>query len=661
MDQFVGSIRAIFPYIGSGILVSPNEEKLPYCLPSYSIRLRFNMKYGHLLFPVLFFSLLITGAVLIMRTVEEATLNSANPTVYLESGELSVEITAEMVVSTREKAHQAYSRFGNLLVENDALSVEENENLHQILQVAEAHWGEENWAPAFYMFERVLNDLSPLIDQGLGQEQANEMEARYSDLSQSLSGEIILVESTYLQAIETANAGYNELIAKDWIGAIQSFAKALDTLNLVKAQSTEILNAKFKEAYDRFEEGDFEKAAVLFNEVLAAVPYSEDAEAGLQLIEAEKTRLSEEVVDEVALAEEAEPPVPVPEEPELIEMQSEHPAISEADRYYERREFKDSLKLYLEVQAKEPSLPGLQQRIARVRQALRDEELTRLMDKAAILADLQQWDAVVKTYRHILNVDPVHRDARNGWESALVNLVGQKQAEQYRGLLRHHLNAHQFVQAREVYQEARTVLQHREDFNDHFLTLANQLEKQLTPVELVIRSDGQTWVCIPGKFAPEQFTEKKITLFPGKVEVLGWRKGYERTHHTLQFTIENVPEVVSVVCKTRAEKLSYSKKIGGERLAEALKAHDLKGLLEDDEFVNQFLSSPRANVSLGKSSQLKEWDQYLYSNFYTALTKQALQKFELTHLEARGQFIQVPESLSRQETIELGQYLASLD
>jgi hypothetical protein len=128
-----------------------------------------------------------------------------------------------MVGSTREKAHQAFGRFGDLLVVNEILSVEEQENLQQILQLGEAHWGEENWAPAFYSFERVLNELNPLIDEGLGQERATEMEARYTEFSQSLSSEIILVESTYLQAIEMANEGYNALISKDWIVAIQTF------------------------------------------------------------------------------------------------------------------------------------------------------------------------------------------------------------------------------------------------------------------------------------------------------------------------------------------------------------------------------------------------------------------------------------------------------
>ncbi|MDG2168879.1 MAG: hypothetical protein P8L44_13255 [Opitutales bacterium] len=620
------------------------------------------MKLGHLLFPILFFAILISGAVWVMRTVEEVSRTTVSPTVYLDANGRDLNVTAEMVGSTREKAHQAFGRFGDLLVVNEILSVEEQENLQQILQLGEAHWGEENWAPAFYSFERVLNELNPLIDEGLGQERATEMEARYTEFSQSLSSEIILVESTYLQAIEMANEGYNALISKDWIVAIQTFAKALDTLNLVKAQSSEILNNKFNEAYDQFEQGNLDKASALFNDVLTAIPDSEDAMAGLQLIETERSRETELLESELVLEPDEELAVSVPEETDTNMELTNYPLIVEADRHYERRELKESLKLYFEVRAKAPGLPGLDERIFRARKALRNEEVTRLMDRAAILADLGQWDTAVKTYRHILNVDPVHREARIGWEEALIQLVGKKQVEQYRALLKHHLEAREFIHARSVMIEAQNVLQNRKDFDEHFLTLSTQLESQLKPLEVTVESDGETWVCIPGKLAPEQFKEKRITIFPGNLNLIGWRKGFESSRVSLAFNLEDAPESVSIECQARIKKVSYSKKAWEERVNEALRAHHLEDLLVDTEgFIDWFQSEPKANMSLSNDSQVATWDESFYTNLYTALTQEAGRKTELIDLEARGQYLQVPVVLSRQETIELGQYLASLD
>ena len=101
-----------------------------------------------------------------------------------------------------------------------------------------------------------------------------------------------------------------------------------------------------------------------------------------------------------------------------------------------------------------------------------------MMDKASILAELEQWPGVVKTYRQILNVQPVHKKARLGWEDALVNLVGQKQIDQFKKLIRHHLNARQFAHAQDIFSEARNVLHNVTDFDDLFLPLRRELEDQ---------------------------------------------------------------------------------------------------------------------------------------------------------------------------------------
>jgi tetratricopeptide (TPR) repeat protein len=472
------------------------------------------MKIGHLLFPALFFLVLIFGAFWIMRTVENSINVSSSQTVYLESSNTILEVTAQSVGSTREKAHQAFVRFADSLVKNDALSLEEVENLNQILQLGEGHWSEENWAPAFYAFDRVLKDLGPLIDEGLGYEKATEMEARYNEASQSLTNEIILVESSYLDAIESANHGYNDLLAKDWISAIQSFAKAVDTLNLVKAQAAEIVAVKVRNAYSEFEAGKLEDSAKLFNEVLVIHPDQEEAITGLQLIKAEEDYgtpvLEAELVESnFEGTEMSNTLIPTPEEIQGKWEKSEHPTVVEADRHFDRRELKESLALYVELRAKEPSIPGLDERISLNRKVLRNEELIRLMDKGAILVELGQWTGAIKTYRHILNVDPVHKEARRGWEEALVSLVAQEQVEQYKDLIRHHLNARQFSHAGDVLVEARNVLHDRPDFDQLFLTVSSELANQQTPVDLVIGSDGETWVSIPGKMAPERFTEKE--------------------------------------------------------------------------------------------------------------------------------------------------------
>ncbi|QXD23939.1 hypothetical protein F7C95_18820 [Opitutia bacterium ISCC 51] len=103
-------------------------------------------------------------------------------------------------------------------------------------------------------------------------------------------------------------------------------------------------------------------------------------------------------------------------------------------------------------------------------------------------------------------------------------------------------------------------------------------------------------------------------------------------------------------------------KAGEERINEALRAHQLENLLADtEECIGWVQSEPNANMSPSNDAQVATWDESFYANLYIALTQEAGRKTELIDLEARGQYLQVPGVLSRQETIESGQYLASLD
>jgi tetratricopeptide (TPR) repeat protein len=324
------------------------------------------MKFGHLIFPAFFFIILIAGAFWILRTADEVSYAGSNQPVYLESTSRQA-VTPQSVGTSREKAHQAFNRFADELVVMEVLSSEERENIEQLLILGEAHWGEENWASSYYAFERVIQGLGPLIDEGgLGSEKATELEGRYKEISESITNEIVFVESTYLESIGIANFGYNALEDKDWITAIQSFAKAIDILNLVKAQAAEIVGMKLQEAHNLLEAGDTDAARELFNEVLFAYPDSIDANRGLDLIQSElaKKDFPEALEDEIvvitsqAFAEE-EPSLTIPED-FLNELEdSQNPIISLADKHFLKREFKESLSLYIEAYSKDPHDPGL--------------------------------------------------------------------------------------------------------------------------------------------------------------------------------------------------------------------------------------------------------------------------------------------------------------
>ncbi len=624
------------------------------------------MKIGHLIFPILFFLVLITGAYFIMRTVDDISYTGPNQPVYLEASDRKIEILPEKVGAARENAHQAFIRFADDLVEQEMLSAEEKETLNQILQLGEGHWEHENWAPSFYAFERVINDITPLIQDGLGLEKAKELERQYTELSESITTEIVLVESLYLEAFGTANLGYNAMEAKDWVGAIQAFAKALDTLHLVKAQAAEIVDKMLQEGYKSFNEGDMTTATDLFNVVLAAYPESEEALRGMELIQSElsKTELLEPLEDEIVIVTsedfvQSEPSLPAPEDFEAELGESTDPMVAKGDWHYAKRELKDSLSLYIEAYSKNPDINGLSERISRTRNELRREETIRLMDKAKILADLDQWEGVIKAYRQILNVDPVHKEARQGWEEALVSFVNHQELVQYKELLRHHLNARQFSLAKEVFLEAKDVLSEREDFEEAFFILQRNLEFQQVPVKIVLKSDGETWVSIVGKLPPEQFTEKEITVFPGELKIYGWKKGFKHTEHASAFDVSTAPDVITIACEVVNDTVSkYTSLKGEERVIAAMNTYDLSSFLKDEKaFVSSVSRSAKLVGSTGGLSQANEWDRSLFFLVYSELVTQSEREYENARFDARAHFIEVPRNLSRKEAIELGQYL----
>ena len=325
---------------------------------------------------------------------------------------------------------------------------------------------------------------------------------------------------------------------------------------------------------------------------------------------------------------ELEPTLTIPEDllPEFDT--SEDPTISLADQHYSKREFKESLSLYIEAYSKDPLAPGLKDRISRNRNALRGEETIRLLDKAKILSELGQWTGMIKTYRKILNVDPVHKDARRGWEDALISFVKQMEINQYKELLRHHLNASQFSHAKGVLSESKNMFQDRENFDEVFFILEQNLKNQQVPVKILLKSDGETWVSIPGKLAPEQFPEKEITIFPGHLTIVGWRKGYEHHRGSTTFDFATVPDSITVNCNAplvvESEYINYN---GHDRVLAALRTFDLSDLLINvDSFSNWFRMGGRMEGDLVEASQIDDWERTLFSKVYTALSQQTDQE-----------------------------------
>jgi hypothetical protein len=76
-------------------------------------------------------------------------------------------------------------------------------------------------------------------------------------------------------------------------------------------------------------------------------------------------------------------------------------------------------------------------------------------------------------------------------------------------------------------------------------------EVSKTSVQVVLLSDGETWVSIANRMPPQKFTSHKIALPPGNYEVVGRRKGYRDVGYMLQLKSGAGSKQLSVICTER--------------------------------------------------------------------------------------------------------------
>ena len=75
-----------------------------------------------------------------------------------------------------------------------------------------------------------------------------------------------------------------------------------------------------------------------------------------------------------------------------------------------------------------------------------------------------------------------------------------------------------------------------------------RLQAQNRPIEVVLMSDGETYVSITNARAPAQFTHSMVKLLPGDYEVVGRRRGYRDASLLLQVRTDAPAPVVTVAC-----------------------------------------------------------------------------------------------------------------
>jgi hypothetical protein len=90
--------------------------------------------------------------------------------------------------------------------------------------------------------------------------------------------------------------------------------------------------------------------------------------------------------------------------------------------------------------------------------------------------------------------------------------------------------------------------------NERVLQLRALLQQQSQPVDVVFKSDGNTWVSIQNFRQPAKIDSTVIKMLPGDYQIVGRRKGYRDVNMLLQVRNGTPPPTVTVTCNVSADR-----------------------------------------------------------------------------------------------------------
>jgi hypothetical protein len=132
-----------------------------------------------------------------------------------------------------------------------------------------------------------------------------------------------------------------------------------------------------------------------------------------------------------------------------------------------------------------------------------------------------------------------------------VALSTQDKAAKYRALIEaaeRALAAAEFQFGIRLYNQAMMTKPADQAVTDQVRALQAALQAQNKPVEVVVQSDGVTWVTVRHARAPAQFATATIKLLPGNYEVVGRRPGYREVVVLIAVRCDLPPPAVRIGC-----------------------------------------------------------------------------------------------------------------
>lgn len=162
--------------------------------------------------------------------------------------------------------------------------------------------------------------------------------------------------------------------------------------------------------------------------------------------------------------------------------------------------------------------------------------------------DRERWQVAVEAYENALAIDNTLLFAREGLERARPRA---ELDEQLRAVIDQPERLTDTTVARDtggLLEQARTLSPAGPVLREQIARVAELLQKANTPVEVTLRSDGQTRVTVYKVAQLGRFEQQQLALRPGSYTAVGAREGYRDVRREFTVSHDSAPETVTVIC-----------------------------------------------------------------------------------------------------------------
>ena len=392
---------------------------------------------------------------------------------------------------------------------------------------------------------------SPIVDPeklALDKQSAEEKLAEYLATINELDG-IGAAEwggNSYTEMTEIGRQADSFFIDKAYTPASAEYDRATDIGRQLADQADEALQRMLAEGRIALTEGKGAVAQSKFNVALLIDPANQPAQKGLkraQTIETVLQRIESGKLHEkdnalsLARAEYQKALQIDPETNEarqalnrvtdLIKEQQFSQLMSAGLTAFHNNDFARARTRLLKAQSLKPGSREVSDALLQVDQALRLARINRLRDTALKAEQSEDWQAALKSYLAVLDIDPNIQFASHGKEKAREQIHIAKRLDFY-------LNQPQVLESDKQLKDAVLLLHEAKETAPRGLKLTSRIKEleglvtiAQTPVVITIESDNLTQVAVykVGKFG--QFFQRELKLRPGTYTVVGARDGYQ--------------------------------------------------------------------------------------------------------------------------------------